>query len=50
MAIGDKIQNHFTTETDQFTGIKVTRLTEPDHTSHHMYFYNRMTTADGASC
>ncbi|RHP33546.1 oligogalacturonate lyase family protein [Lachnotalea sp. AF33-28] len=48
MAIGDKIQNHFTTETDQFTGIKVTRLTEPDHTSHHMYFYNRMTTADGS--
>lgn len=47
MAIGDKIYNHFTTYTDPHTGIQVTRLTEPDHTSHHMYFYNKMSTNDG---
>ena len=47
MAIGDKIYNHFSTYTDPYTGTEVERLTEPDHTSHHMYFYNRMTTSDG---
>lgn len=47
MAIGDKIYNYFSTYTDPHTGTVVERLTEPDHTSHHMYFYNRMTTSDG---
>ena len=30
MAIGDIIQNHFTTETDQFTGIKAVSYTHLD--------------------
>ena len=47
MAIGQKLQSHFTKETDPYTGIPFTRLTEPDYVSHHMYFYNRMTTGDG---
>lgn len=47
MAIGDKIQNKFTSYTDSYTGVTVTRLTDPNHTSHHMYFYNKMTTNDG---
>lgn len=47
MAIGDKIQNRFTTYWDPHTGVEVERLTEPDHVSHHMYFYNRMMTRDG---
>ena len=47
MAIGQKMQSHFTKETDPYTGIPFTRLTEPDYVSHHMYFYNRMTTSNG---
>lgn len=47
MGIGNVIENHFETYTDPYTKRKVTRLTAPDHTSHHMYFYNRMTTGDG---
>jgi len=44
MAKGDIIKNKQLTYIDEHTGIKVTRLTEPTHISHHMYFYNRMTT------
>ncbi len=47
MAIKDKIQNQFTSYTDPYTGVTVKRLTAPDHVSHHMYFYNKMTTKDG---
>ncbi len=47
MAIGDRIQNQFTVYRDSYTGVEVERLTEPSHVSHHMYFYNRMSTADG---
>ena len=47
MAIGDRIQNRFTAYRDIHTGVEVERLTEPGHVSHHMYFYNRMSTADG---
>ena len=47
MAIGDKIQNRFTAYRDSYTGVTVERLTEPGNVSHHMYFYNRMSTADG---
>ncbi len=48
MKIGDKIQNTFTSYTDSYTNVEVERLTEPDHVSHHMYFYNKMTTRDGS--
>ena len=48
MAAGDMIKNRFQEFTDEQTGTRVVRLTEPDHVSHHMYFYNRMTTADGS--
>lgn len=47
MAIGEKLQSIFVTEKDPFTGVTLTRLTEPEVISHHMYFYNRMTTGDG---
>lgn len=47
MAIKDKIQNQFSSYTDPYTGVTVKRLTAPDHVSHHMYFYNKMTTKDG---
>ena len=47
MKIGDKLQNDFVRQTDPHTGITMTRLTSPDVTSHHMYFYNRMTSTDG---
>ena len=47
MAIGDKLQSSFQRETDPHTGISMTRLTSPEYTSHHMYFYNRMTSTDG---
>ena len=47
MAIGDKLQSTFTRETDPHTGIEFTCLTDSAYTSHHMYFYNRMTTNDG---
>ena len=48
MAAGDMIKNRFQEFTDEQTGTRVVRLTEPDHVSQHMYFYNRMTTADGS--
>lgn len=48
MPIGQKIHNEQTTGQDPYTGRTVTRLTAPDHTSHHMYFYNRMTNTDGS--
>ena len=48
MAIGDKIYNNFTKYIDEFTGVEVVRLTDPRYISHHMYFYNRMTTQDGS--
>lgn len=48
MAAGDMIKNRFQEFMDEQTGTRVVRLTEPDHVSHHMYFYNRMTTADGS--
>lgn len=47
MAIGDRIWNRFAAYQDLYTGTEVERLTEPDHVSHHMYFYNRMSTSDG---
>lgn len=47
MAKGDVIKNNFFTYVDEHTGAKVTRLTEPSHVSHHMYFYNNMITNDG---
>ncbi|MDL2301795.1 oligogalacturonate lyase family protein [Lachnospiraceae bacterium OttesenSCG-928-D06] len=48
MAIGSVIKNKFMEYKDEHTGVLIKRLTEPDHVSHHMYFYNRMTTADGS--
>lgn len=47
MAIGSVIKNEFSSYIDPHTGVQVTRLTQPDHVSHHMYFYNKMTTKDG---
>lgn len=47
MPAGEKLYCHFSRFSDPFTGRKVTRLTDPEYVSHHMYFYNRMTTADG---
>lgn len=47
MPIGTIIHNRQTQYTDPYTGRAITRLTMPDHTSHHMYFYNRMISADG---
>ena len=47
MAIGDRIQNQFMVYRDLYTGMEIERLTEPNHVSHHMYFYNRMSTGDG---
>jgi oligogalacturonide lyase len=48
MAIGDIIYNNFIKYIDEITGAEVIRLTEPNRLSHHMYFYNRMTTKDGS--
>ncbi len=48
MPIGSMIHNQQTVYTDPYTGRTVVRLTQPDHLSHHMYFYNRMVTADSA--
>ncbi len=48
MAAGDKIYNNFITYIDENTGTEVMRLTDPTRVSHHMYFYNRMTTKDGS--
>ena len=36
MAIGTVIHNERMIYTDPYTGRTVTRLTAPDHTSHHM--------------
>lgn len=47
MAIGAKLMSTFVKETDPFTGVTMTRLTDPEYISHHMYFYNRMTSSDG---
>lgn len=47
MAIGNIIHHNFTEIIDPYTGVHLRRLTEPDHVSHHMYFYNRMTTKNG---
>ncbi len=46
MGIGSVIHNQQTVFIDPYTKHKVIRLTQPDHTSHHMYFYNRMVTGD----
>ena len=46
MAKGSILHNVQTTYIDEKTGAKVTRLTQPTHVSHHMYFYHRMTTKD----
>lgn len=48
MAIGDLLHQTPVTTPDPYTGCPVTRLTPPDHTSHHMYFYNRMVTSDSS--
>lgn len=47
MTIGTIVKNHFTTAKDPYTGATITRLTDPQQLHHHMYFYNRMLTADG---
>lgn len=47
MAKGDWIKNTFYNYQDEKTGIGVTRLTNPENVSHHMYFYNNMMTSDG---
>lgn len=47
MPIGSKGKVTFSSYTDEYTGVKVRRLTDPTVLSHHMYFYNRMMTADG---
>ncbi len=44
---GSVIYNQFEDYIDSITGAKVTRLTNPDHVSHHMYFYHNMITRDG---
>lgn len=48
MAIGDMLHQTPVTVPDPYTGCPVTRLTPPDRTSHHMYFYNRMVTSDSS--
>ena len=47
MAKGERFQSCFYTFQDPYTGTSVKRLTDPGILSHHMYFYNRMTTSDG---
>lgn len=47
MTLGTLIKNDFKQFADPVTGAEVTRLTDPKFLSHHMYFYNRMMTADG---
>ncbi len=47
MAKGEIFQSEFSFYTDPYTGVTVKRLTNPQILSHHMYFYNRMTTSDG---
>ena len=46
MAKGDRFQSEFSFFEDPYTGVRVKRLTDPQILSHHMYFYNRMTTKD----
>lgn len=45
--IGSVIHNEFSSYTDEYTGARIERLTDPGITCHHMYFYAHMTTADG---
>lgn len=47
MSKGQKFQSIFSEYQDPYTGVTVKRLTDPKILSHHMYFYNRMTTSDG---
>ena len=47
MAKGEHFRSEFSTFRDPYTGAAVKRLTDPGILSHHMYFYNRMTTKDG---
>lgn len=47
MAKNERFQSVFSEYIDPYTGTKVRRLTDPAILSHHMYFYNRMTTPDG---
>ena len=47
MPAGGMVSCRFSRYQDPFTGREVTRLTDPRYLSHHMYFYNRMTTEDG---
>lgn len=46
MAKGDVIRHTLYTYSDPYTGAAVTRLTEPDTVSHHLYFYHKMMTND----
>lgn len=48
MGIGHKLHFNFTSYIDKYTGAHIERLTPPDITCHHMYFYAHMTTADGS--
>jgi len=48
MPAGKTVSCRFSRYRDPFTGREVTRLTDPEYVSHHMYFYNRMTTSDGS--
>jgi len=47
MAKGTIVKNEFYTYTDSFTGVNVTRLTNPKTLNHHQYFYNKMISNDG---
>lgn len=47
MAVGDVIHNRFSTYVDEYTGARVTLLTDPSHTSRRMYFYTHMTAQNG---
>lgn len=47
MGKGEIIRHRFYTYRDSYTGAPVTRLTEPDTVSHHLYFYHKMMTGDG---
>lgn len=47
MSKGQIFHSTFSEYTDPYTGTVVKRLTDPSILSHHMYFYNRMTTSDG---
>lgn len=47
MSDNTQIQFHPTRYTDPVTGFEIERLTDPEITCHHMYFYAHMTTKDG---